>query len=90
MPVYDYTIDLSNTNSSHVKVLQLVDRHVDVLEIGCATGYMTRILKEQLDCRVFAVESDAEAAQKAAPFCHELVVGDIEDLPIETLSKNGK
>ncbi|MBE9571653.1 MAG: glycosyltransferase [Proteobacteria bacterium] len=81
-PRYDYELDLSNENSSHTKILKLVGKGKYVLEIGCATGYMTRYLKEELGCRVFCVEIDPESAQKARPYCEELLIEDIERLDI--------
>lgn len=77
---YVYRIDLSKENTSHTKILKLIDRDKYVLEIGCATGYMTRHLKEELGCRVVCVEIDHKAAEKAKPYCEELVIGDIEAL----------
>jgi GT2 family glycosyltransferase/glycosyltransferase involved in cell wall biosynthesis/2-polyprenyl-3-methyl-5-hydroxy-6-metoxy-1,4-benzoquinol methylase len=81
-PRYDYDLDLSNENSSHTKILRLVDKGKDVLEIGCATGYMTRYLKEELGCRVFCIEIDPKPAQKARSYCEELLIGDIEQLDL--------
>lgn len=85
-PRYDYRIDLSNENISHTKILKLIDRDKYVLEIGCSTGYMTRYLKEELGCRVVCVEIDRKAAEKAKPYCEELLIEDIELLDFgETL-----
>ena len=50
-----------------------------VLEFGCATGYMSRVLRDDRGCRVTGFECSAAAAQQAAPFCERLIVGDIED-----------
>jgi glycosyltransferase involved in cell wall biosynthesis/2-polyprenyl-3-methyl-5-hydroxy-6-metoxy-1,4-benzoquinol methylase len=84
--MYDYKIDLSRENTSHTKILKLIDRDKYVLEIGCATGYMTRFLKEELSCRVVCVEIDRKAAEKAKPYCEELLIEDIESLDFgETL-----
>ncbi len=85
-PDYDYQIDLSSENSSHTKILKLVGQGKYVLEIGCATGYMTRYLKEKLGCRVFCVEIESDSAQEARPYCEELLIEDIEQLDLgETL-----
>ncbi|MFH0729723.1 MAG: glycosyltransferase [Pseudomonadota bacterium] len=82
---YDYTLDFSNENSSHVKALQMVGRERRVLEIGCATGYLSRYLTEELGCRVIGVEIDADAAEKANNYCEEVIVGDIESLALEEM-----
>ena len=90
MSSYDYTVELSNSHSSHTKALNMMEKNIDVLEVGCATGYMTQILQDQYGCRVVAVENDAVAARKASPFCRRLVVGDIEALSPEALSPDGE
>jgi GT2 family glycosyltransferase/glycosyltransferase involved in cell wall biosynthesis/2-polyprenyl-3-methyl-5-hydroxy-6-metoxy-1,4-benzoquinol methylase len=78
--MYDYKIDLSSENTSHTKILKLVGKGKYVLEIGCATGYMTRYLKEELGCRVFCVEIDPVSGEKARSYCEELVIADVEGL----------
>lgn len=77
---YNYEIDMSNDNLSHTKLLKLVQPGSRVLEIGCATGYLTRYMREALDCKVTCIEIDADAAQCAKPFSEEIIVGDIESL----------
>ncbi|ACN16079.1 hypothetical protein HRM2_29960 [Desulforapulum autotrophicum HRM2] len=81
-PIYDYNIDLTNENTSHVKLLKMVERDQDVLEIGCATGYMTRFMKETLNCCITVIEIDGVAAGKAEPFCDKLIVGNVEDVDL--------
>jgi 2-polyprenyl-3-methyl-5-hydroxy-6-metoxy-1,4-benzoquinol methylase len=50
-----------------------------VLEIGPATGYITRVLRDR-GCRVTCIEVDPEAAQRAAPWSERIIVGDVEQL----------
>lgn len=59
-------------------ILSLIRPGSRVLELGCATGSMTRILQGRHGCRVDAVELDAVAAQGAQPFCERLLVEDLE------------
>jgi 2-polyprenyl-3-methyl-5-hydroxy-6-metoxy-1,4-benzoquinol methylase len=77
---YEREIDLAS-DSTHACVIRLVGSGKHVLELGCSTGYMTRVLRDQ-GCRVVAVEMDAEAAHRAKPFCERIVVGDIERLDL--------
>ena len=49
--LYQCSIDRENENNSHTKIIKLVGKDNDVLEIGCSTGYMTKILYEELGCR---------------------------------------
>ncbi len=90
MVQYNYEIDLANENSSHTKILGLVETGQRILEIGCATGYLTRYLKDKLGCTVFGVEIDAEAAKTAQPYCEEIIVGDIGSEDVLKMLSNQK
>jgi len=57
----------------------MVRREARALEIGCATGYMTRRLREDLGCSVTAVDIDPAQAREAEPHAQRLIVGDIMD-----------
>jgi methionine biosynthesis protein MetW len=48
-----------------------------VLELGCATGYMSRYMTEKRDCTVTGIEIDPDAAREAAQFCSEVLVRDL-------------
>ncbi|TMB98842.1 MAG: glycosyltransferase [Chloroflexi bacterium] len=76
---YDSGIDLSNENNSHTLLIGLTGRDRTVLEVGPATGYMTRVLKDR-GCRVTAIEIDADAGALAEPYCERLIVADVEQL----------
>ncbi len=85
---YDYEID-PDSDTSHARVLRLVGEGKRVLELGCATGYMSKILQSQ-GCEVVGVEIDPEAATRAASFCEQIVVGDIEEIDFEQELGNRK
>jgi len=76
---YRFIVDLSNRDSSLTKIVELVGFNKNVLEVGCATGYMSKVMKER-GCRVLGVESDEEAAQQAKEYCDRLVLGDVESI----------
>ena len=79
MPYYDARVPPSaTTNNSHNLMLELIGGGKDVLDLGCATGYLAEALREQ-GCRVSGVEYDERAAEKARPFLDRLVVGDLTD-----------
>lgn len=81
-PVYSGLLTeaaLADTNNTHAILLQLVGDHQVVLEIGPATGYMTRVLVERQHCQVTGFEINAEAAALARPFLQQLIVGDLEN-----------
>jgi len=77
---YEQEIDLAS-QSTHARVVRLVGTGKRVLELGCSTGYMSRVLREK-GCRVVAIEVDAEAAHRARPFCERVIIGDIERLDL--------
>ena len=77
-PGYDYRIDLAVENNSHTQLIRRVPPGSRVLEMGCATGYMSEVLREQLGCRVTGVEYDAEAAARARERLDELIVADVD------------
>ncbi len=53
-----------------------------VLELGTATGYLSRYLKEELDCSVDGVEIGKAMAEEARPWLNLLVEGDLADLSL--------
>ena len=48
MSKYNFAVDSINTNSTHGKILSQIKEGSTVLECGCATGYMTRFMKEKM------------------------------------------
>jgi 2-polyprenyl-3-methyl-5-hydroxy-6-metoxy-1,4-benzoquinol methylase len=79
---YDTEIDLSVDNA-HTRVIRLVGERKRILEVGCATGYMAKVLAEQFGCSITGVELDGEAASSARRFCQSVIVGDVESLDFE-------
>jgi 2-polyprenyl-3-methyl-5-hydroxy-6-metoxy-1,4-benzoquinol methylase len=75
----------SDSDSAVKHSARLVGRSKRVLEIGPATGILTRVLVEEQDCRVTAIEIDPDAAKLAAPFCEQIHVADLERTELETL-----
>lgn len=81
-PRYDFdAIDL-DSGSVHADVIGLVGAAERVLELGPATGYMSRVLTER-GATVVGIEIDPEMAQRAEEFCERVVVGDLEALDLE-------
>ena len=78
---YDFAPDLTSDNS-HAQQLRAVPRGARVLELGCATGYLSRLLRDELGCRVVGVELDEAAAEHARAFCERVVVGDLDQLAL--------
>lgn len=76
---YNYVIDLKD-DSTATRVVRMVGKDKNVLELGCAYGVMTKALVEHNKCRVSAVEINAESAKHAKPYCHELFISDIDTM----------
>lgn len=64
---------------AQAEVVSLIDPGSSILEVGCATGYMTSVLSEERGCRVTAIEMSQEMAEQASPFAERIIVGDITD-----------
>lgn len=70
---------LSDINNTHTKVLSLVGKGKRVLEVGCATGYMTKQMITGQQCRVTALEIDPESAELARQAGATVLTGDVQD-----------
>jgi len=78
--VRDQALDaLANKGLSEAHWLLIRQTGADkrVLEIGCASGYISRELRAA-GCRVTGMEIDPDAAEQARPFLEQLIVGDVE------------
>lgn len=75
-----YTFFDEAPGSTHNLVTDLVPSDARVLEFGCATGYMSRVLRERRGCTVVGVELDPEAAAQAEKECERVIVGDAETI----------
>lgn len=69
-------------NHAANKVLNWIAPHSDVLEVGCASGIQTRVLKDKKGCRVTGLEINPAAAEDAKVFCEDMIVGSIEQLDL--------
>ena len=78
---YEAEVDLRNVNTSHAVLVELVGRNRRVLDVGCAGGYLGRVLAGR-GCQVSGVELDPEAAEAAAKVLDDVLVGDVESLDL--------
>lgn len=69
---------------THLQVIDWVPRGSRVLELGCATGYIGRILMREKGCRVTGVEVDLAAAEVARANGLEVHTGSLEDEAFRT------
>jgi 2-polyprenyl-3-methyl-5-hydroxy-6-metoxy-1,4-benzoquinol methylase len=81
---YDGIVDLKNRNSSQVFAVEMIGANKRVLEFGCASGYVSRVLRDR-GCRVVGIEIDPEFASQAKEFCEDVIIGDAESLDLESI-----
>lgn len=77
---FKYTEFQADPGSTHSKIVSLVPPATRVLEFGCATGYMSEVLKNKLGCTVIGVEISPEAAAIAEQHTERVIVGDAEKI----------
>jgi len=78
---YNTDVDPSVRNSSQTIELEMVGPDKDVLDVGCATGYLAAALNKQ-GCRVSGVEYDPDAAEEARSHLVKLVIGDLTTIDL--------
>jgi 2-polyprenyl-3-methyl-5-hydroxy-6-metoxy-1,4-benzoquinol methylase len=76
--IYETSVDPDSENSAHSFALSLIGYNKSVLEVGCSTGYFTKILVER-GCSVVGIEIDPDAAVKAEAWADRVVVGDVDN-----------
>ena len=76
---YSRRID-PDSQDSLARIARKIKRGGIVLELGVATGYFSRFLREKLECVVDGVEIDPVMAEEAKPWCRKLLVGDLEQV----------
>jgi 2-polyprenyl-3-methyl-5-hydroxy-6-metoxy-1,4-benzoquinol methylase len=74
----DYSLNLAHNYTAHSIIINLVGNSKSILEVGCASGYLSNIFTNA-GCKVTAIEIDKTRAEKAKPFCQRVVIGSIED-----------
>lgn len=71
---YEYHV---NADSAGERVVRIVGKDKRVLELGSGPGTITRLLANESNCRVTALEIDAEAIKKLAPYCDQVYQADL-------------
>jgi methionine biosynthesis protein MetW len=77
--VYSELVARHGLAPSHALLLEAVPAGSRVLDVGCAEGYLARVLSAEHGCTVVGLEFDAQAAQAARAACERVVAGDVED-----------
>ncbi|GFO71435.1 O-antigen biosynthesis protein [Bathymodiolus japonicus methanotrophic gill symbiont] len=75
---YQFTLDTTEKNDSHMGLVTRIKPNQRVLELGCSSGYLSKFLQQDLACEVVGVDIDSHALQQAAPFCVQTIVADLD------------
>ena len=78
---YSVDVDPGRVNNSHSFVVQLVGTGKSVLELGAASGHVTRVLVDRGNS-VTAVESDAACSDSLASIATDVLITDLDWLSL--------
>ncbi len=70
--------DQANPNDAHSILMRLIPGGSRVLELGCASGYLSGYMEQALGCRVTGLEFDPAATVIAATRCSEVYTVDLD------------
>jgi 2-polyprenyl-3-methyl-5-hydroxy-6-metoxy-1,4-benzoquinol methylase len=87
--IYESNVDPLRPNDAHGISLQLIGRNKRVLELGAASGHVTRALKS-LDNSVTAVERDGRFEQTLAEIADAVLITDLDWLDLRQKLQNEK
>lgn len=80
---YDYgkNFDPAQLKATNIDRLStaLVPPNSKLLELGCATGFMSKYFTQVKKCQVYGVEIDSKMAKVAATSCENILVGDLDE-----------
>lgn len=76
---YKYNEYNFNRFESHQIVFDLIKENAAVLDVGCATGYFAKAILKK-NCVTFGIDYDKNAVKKAAKYCKETAVIDLNEM----------
>ena len=68
-----------HANHSHSQIVRRVPRYARVLELGCADGSMSRLLKQHCEASIIGVEQNPNTAWRARCFCDYVFTENLDD-----------
>lgn len=68
----------AHPDDAHSVLMRLIPRESRVLELGCASGYLSGYMEQALGCRVTGLEADPAATAIAAQRCSEVHTVDLD------------
>ncbi len=85
----DKDVDLREEGDSRTQQVLMVGENKKVLEVGPASGYVTRALRER-GCHVTCIEIETKAARVASKFSNKMICGNIETLDLGKVLRREK
>lgn len=76
---YEYEVTLAS-DSAAARVVRMVGKDKYVLEIGAGPGSITKILTSVSNCRVTALDIDAESIKMLSPYCEQVYQVDLNNV----------
>jgi methionine biosynthesis protein MetW len=70
----------AHPDEAHSVLMRLIPSGAKVLELGCASGYLSGYMERALGCRVTGLEADPAATAIAATRCSEVHTVDLDSL----------
>jgi methionine biosynthesis protein MetW len=71
--------DTTHPDDAHSILMRLIPPESTVLELGCASGYLSGYMEQALGCRVTGLEVDPKATAIAAQRCSEVHTVNLND-----------
>src|SRR4030065_2513537 len=78
MSRYKSNINLRDKNNTLTNIFDRVRPDSKVLDVGCASGYFAKVLREKKRCDVVGIEIDPEDTKLAEKYCRLVLREDIE------------
>lgn len=73
--------------SVHQKIINFIGVNKKVLDVGCSKGTLAKRMNQN-ECEVIGIEIDKEAAQNAERYLHELILGNVESVYLNSEYEN--
>ena len=83
---YDYEKfdpTLLNDNDIDKIQIEMIPNNSRILEIGCATGFMSEYLRKHKGCFIYGIEIDPEQAEIAKSRCDEISCGSVDEISLQ-------
>jgi len=78
MSKYKANLNLKDKNNTLTNIFIRVKKNSKILDVGCASGYFDKVLKEKKGCSIVGIEIDKEDAKEAEKYCDQVIVADVE------------